>query len=422
MSVPLRVVELAQASDTGLVRGHNEDRFTAAPPLLAVADGMGGALAGEVAAAVAVQSLEALAADVSADDLQAAIEGANREIRAMAEANPAQAGMGTTLTAVLLRDGRAEIVHVGDSRAYLLRGGELRRLTEDHSLVNELVRRGELAPEDAERHPHRNVITRALGAEPVVEVDRLEVELADGDVLLLCTDGLTAYVPEGVVRETVATTPGLQDAANALIGRANAAGGPDNTTVVLARIGHDNPPGAAAGELTLPMPAVGDTAEIPVVERTAERPIRSVRVPDSPRPAPPARVLQRVTKRRSRRGPIIAVVAVVLLLVAGGVAWAASRTYVVEVAPDGTLRVAHGFPWSPLGVDLSRPWQDTGVQAAAVRAAEPGTLSRAARGQGEAVAIAVRLVWRYGMPAVTPLAPPPPPPPARRAPRRPAGA
>jgi protein phosphatase len=418
VSSPLRVVELAQASDTGLVRGHNEDRFTAAPPLLAVADGMGGAQAGEVAASVAVQSLEALAADVNADDLQAAIEAANREIRSMAEANPAQAGMGTTLTAMLLRDGRAKIVHVGDSRAYLLRGGELRRLTEDHSLVNELVRRGELAPEDAERHPHRNVITRALGAEPVVEVDRVEVELADGDVLLLCTDGLTAYVPESVVRETVATAPGLQDAADALIGRANAAGGPDNTTVVLARMGCDGPQGSRAVETTLAMPAVGDTAEIPAVQRAAERPIRSVRVPESPRPAPPARVLQRVSKRHSRRGPIIAVVTAVLLLLAGGVAWAASRTYVVEVAPDGTLRVAHGFPWSPLGIDLSRPWQSTGVQAAPVRAAEPGALAREARGQGEAVEIAVRLVWRYGMPTVTPLAPPPPSTRTARAPRR----
>lgn len=423
MIAPLRAVEIAQATHTGLVRGHNEDRYTASPGLLAVADGMGGALAGEVAAGIAVERLEGLAADVSLDQLQTAVENANGEIRAMALANPSQSGMGTTLTALLVRDERAQLVHVGDSRAYLLRGGELRRITDDHSLVNELVKRGEIAAEDAERHPHRNVITRALGAEPTVDVDRVEVALADDDVILLCTDGLTSYVPESAVLEILTSQTSIQGAADALVERANAAGGSDNTTVVLARIGRVDAKPQATTTRTMPMPTVGDTAEIPAVERTAERPIRSVRVPASPRAAPPARVLQQVGRRRSRKGPIAIAVVAVLLLMAGGVAWAASRTYVVEAGPEGTVRVAHGFPWSPLGVDLSRPWQDTGVSAEAVRAADAVALSRDARGQGEAVRIAVRLVWAHGLPTVTPLTAPPPPPPAPRQPaRRPAPA
>jgi PPM family protein phosphatase len=452
MSAPLRVVELARASDTGLVRGHNEDRFTAVPPLLAVADGMGGAQAGEVAAQVAVDRLEALGEPTDPDRLRAAVEDANREIREMAAANPTQAGMGTTLTAALLRDGRAELVHVGDSRAYLLRDGALHQITDDHSLVAELVRRGELAPEQAERHPHRNVITRALGAEPEVVVDRVDVDLAEDDVLLLCTDGLTAYVSEALVLEVLAAATSLQEAADRLVESANRAGGVDNTTVVLARIGRVDP-AAVAPTLAMPAVAAADgeapadaTAEIPVpvgdaaeadeapappaedapVDEPAEtraadapdeepetepRPIRMVRVPDSPRPAPPARVLERVSQRRSRVGPILIGVVILLLLVGGGVAWIGSRTYFVETAGDGTVRVAHGFPWSPLGIDLSGPWQETGVGAAAVRAAEPGALDRSARGQGEAVELAARLTWRYGTASVTPLTAPPPPPP-----------
>lgn len=409
MNAPLTVVELARASHTGLVRGHNEDRFMATPPLIAVADGMGGAQAGEVAAATAVERLEALGGEVDAGALRGAVEDANRRIRAMAEANPAQAGMGTTLTAALIRDGHADLVHVGDSRAYLLRGGELRRLTEDHSLVAELVRRGELAPDEAERHPNRNVITRALGAEATIEVDQIGLDLQDGDVLLLCTDGLSAYVPEDEVRDIVATAPRLQQAADALVARANRAGGIDNTTVVLVRLGRVDPAALAATqavpavEATQPLPAqppAGPGEERP---RAAERAIRTVRVPASPRPAPPARVLERVDGRRSRRGPIAVGVAAALLLLAGGVVWIGSRTYFVEAAPDGTVRVSHGFPWSPAGVDLFEPWQGTGVAAADVRAADPGVLDRSARGQGEAVELAARLVWRFGVPDIEPL-------------------
>ena len=145
--------------------------------------------------------------------------------------------MGTTLTAALLADGRLDVVHVGDSRAYLWRDGELRQLTEDHSVVAELVRRGSLSAEDAEHHPHRNVITRALGAEPDVVADTVSEALRDGDVVLLCSDGLSSYVPERDIAAVLAEAGSLREAAAALVERANAAGGTDNVTVVLARAG-----------------------------------------------------------------------------------------------------------------------------------------------------------------------------------------
>jgi protein phosphatase len=237
----LKPVELSARSDVGRVRAHNEDRYLAAPPLLAVADGMGGAQAGEVAAGVAVEHLEGLGPEPSPHALRAAIVEANEAIRRMAAEDPERAGMGTTVTAALLGDGgRLELMHVGDSRAYLLRAGELRQLTEDHSVVAELVRRGSIAPEEAEVHPQRNVITRALGAEDGVEVDRTEVSLEPGDVIVLCTDGLCGYVSDEVIRRRLTESATLEDAAAALVEDANAAGGVDNVTVILARVGADD--------------------------------------------------------------------------------------------------------------------------------------------------------------------------------------
>jgi serine/threonine protein phosphatase PrpC len=234
----LRHLELSVRSDTGRVRAHNEDRYLVSPPLLAVADGMGGAQAGEVAAEVAVEHLQALERPLAAARLRTAIEEANELIRRMAAEDPNRAGMGTTVTAALLGDdGRLELLHVGDSRAYLLRRGELRQLTDDHSVVAELVRRGTLAPEEAESHPQRNVITRALGAEPEVLVDHGQVPLEPGDIILLCTDGLSAYVPEQEIRRVLVDSPTLEEAARALVEDANQAGGVDNVTVLLARVG-----------------------------------------------------------------------------------------------------------------------------------------------------------------------------------------
>jgi serine/threonine protein phosphatase PrpC len=230
----VEVPEHAALSDVGLEREGNEDSYLDRPPLFVVADGMGGAQAGEVASAMAV---EALARAGSPGALQGAIEEVNADILARSKEDSSLAGMGTTLTAAWVDGGTLTLAHVGDSRAYRMRDGELVQLTEDHSLVGGLVRMGELTPAEAQRHPQRSVILRAVGVAPEVEVDVAEHELADGDVYLLCSDGLSGMVRDEVIRETLAMDSSLVDAADLLVALANASGGHDNITAVLFRIG-----------------------------------------------------------------------------------------------------------------------------------------------------------------------------------------
>jgi protein phosphatase len=399
----LALVELADLSDTGRVRHHNEDRSLGRPPVIAVADGMGGAKAGEVAAQLAVEEVARLEEPVAAADVRDAVGRANAAIRRMARDDPDKSGMGTTFTAAMLDDGRLDVVHVGDSRAYLWRDERLRQLTEDHSVVAELVKRGSISPEDAENHPHRNVITRALGAEAEVVVDTFSEYLRDGDVVLLCSDGLSSYVAQDTIAEVLGDAVTLADAAKALVERANRAGGTDNVTVVLARVGV-----VGEGES-------GSTAEVPVVAAGAAAgdPASTVEMKvlggvhgaaGTARGGTAAagrkpRVLQPVPRRRRLRlRPALAVAAVVLALVIGAVAWIASRTFVVEESAGGNVQVVNGLPFDVLGIDLASDWQDTSISAEAVRGSDPGALDAAARGQGEAVELAAGLVWRFGVP------------------------
>ena len=412
VEAPLALVEVAHLSDTGRVRHHNEDRSLASADLLAVADGMGGAKAGEVAAQVAVDSVARLGAAASADDVRAAIERANRAIRRMARDDADKSGMGTTMTAAILRDGRLDIVHVGDSRAYLWRGSTLSQITEDHSVVAELVRRGSITPEEAEHHPHRNVITRALGAEAEVTPDVMSTDLLEGDVVLVCSDGLSSYVSEAAIAEVLGASATLAEAARSLVKRANDAGGVDNVTVVLGRVGVRAPH------------ASGDTVEAPILAGRDGHapPTGEMRVLGGVHghagaeragsgPAPPPKVLERAGRRRSRAVPVLVGTLVLLAVVVGGVAWVASRTYTVDAGSGGTVLVSHGLPVSLLGRDLSVDWQDTGVRVDAVEAGDPGALSSAARGQGEAVELAAGLVWRYGLGAAPDVSAPPAPTP-----------
>ena len=233
----MRIGRAYGVTDTGRRRLRNEDAFICEPPLFAVADGMGGARAGEVAARLAAAALEEAGAEArGAHGITALIVEANRRIWERALADPATAGMGTTVTAALVDTGSGTVAigHVGDSRAYLLREGALEQLTTDHSLVAELVSSGVLTPEEAERHPQRSAITRALGTEPTVEVEVLTISGQPNDLYVLCSDGLpTMLTDEEIVaaleeahREPVA-------AAEALVAAANAHGGEDNITVVL---------------------------------------------------------------------------------------------------------------------------------------------------------------------------------------------
>ncbi|MFM9022226.1 MAG: Stp1/IreP family PP2C-type Ser/Thr phosphatase [Solirubrobacterales bacterium] len=235
----LRVGEHFERTDTGRQRRVNEDAFHARAPLFAVADGMGGAQAGEVASGTAV---ETIAAGIPADGrtveerLAVAVREANGRIHDLSVSDDERAGMGTTLTAAWVGEKEVTLVHVGDSRCYRWREGRLERLTDDHSLVEEMVRQGRLTPEEAAIHPQRSIITRALGPEADVEPDTLTVPARGDDLFLLCSDGLTSMIGEDEIAEVLASTGSLEVAGRALVDRANEAGGRDHITVVLFRL------------------------------------------------------------------------------------------------------------------------------------------------------------------------------------------
>jgi len=239
----MSVVRSFGDTNAGRKRRRNEDSFVCRPPLFAVADGMGGAQAGEIASSLAAAAvaggLNGAEAPQDAEQLVVdLIQEANRAVHDRATNDASASGMGTTLTVALARgDDVVAIGHVGDSRAYLLRDGSLEQLTDDHSLVAELVRRGELSPEEAEVHPQRSVITRALGTDPDVDVDVFSVEARSGDVFLLCSDGLSTMVDSDRIAEIVERNRGnLEAATRALIKAANDGGGEDNITAVLFEI------------------------------------------------------------------------------------------------------------------------------------------------------------------------------------------
>lgn len=223
----------AAATDTGGRRSINEDGYFADGSVFAVADGMGGHLAGEVASELAIESLKRMGGANPARALLESFRKANKMIFERAGADEDRHGMGTTLTACIVDGRRLHIAHAGDSRLYRLRGGKLKQLTKDHSLVAQMVEKGHLTPEEAASHPQRSVITRALGAEQKIDVDTKTKEMAPGDRYLLATDGLTAVVDEEEVAEVIAAEGELEAATKRLIELANARGGPDNITVVV---------------------------------------------------------------------------------------------------------------------------------------------------------------------------------------------
>jgi serine/threonine protein phosphatase PrpC len=239
----MRVV-VGVATDIGRVRERNEDSFLVEPPLYAVADGMGGARGGAVASSLALDTVEELLRGGKAS-LAEMIRSANRAVFERSISDRKVSGMGTTLTATTVDEQGAHLGHVGDSRAYLLRAGALRQLTDDHTLVNRMVKAGEITPAEAGTHPHRNVLTRSIGTEPEVVVDENDVPLIDGDRLLLCSDGLTGMVTEPQIQAILETTPDPQEAADRLIKAANRAGGIDNITVVILDI-HEGAEDASA--------------------------------------------------------------------------------------------------------------------------------------------------------------------------------
>jgi serine/threonine protein phosphatase PrpC len=342
----VRIVDHASSSHTGKVRRTNEDSFLDLPPLFVVADGMGGARAGELASRLAVDTFRELppVEDESAEDrLRRTILESNRRVLEHARNDPATAGMGSTVTAVLVDGDRVVLGHVGDSRAYLLRDGALQQLSHDHSLVAELERAGRLTHEEAAVHPQRSVITRALGAGPELEVDTSVVQVRDGDVVLLCSDGLSGLVGDLAIANLLGGGGSLAEGVRRLVRAANDAGGDDNVTAVAFRIGGE------PGELVEgPEDAAPELSERDLSDTLTEADaVPAVRLP------PPEQLLGRAPVRSRRRGRImialatVAVLFVVLAVAAvGGLRWA----HFVGVDPStGKVAVYQGVPF-----DLSR--------------------------------------------------------------------
>jgi protein phosphatase len=321
---------------------------------------MGGAQAGEVASRMAVETLgRGLpdGADPPQELLAARIEEANEQIHERSRSDADRAGMGTTVTAVYVGADEAAIAHVGDSRAYRLRDGRLERLTDDHSLVEEFLRQGKLSPEEARDHPQKSIITRALGPEPEVEVDRQTVPLRDGDVFLLCSDGLTSMIEEDDIERVLQAGGALDAVGRELIRAANEAGGRDNITVVLFRVADVDGDAAAATRehqtTSAGTPAAPRTDDVRAAVATAEREATEARAERRvARPRAPA-----PTPKRRRRMPGWAKAVVVALIVLTPIViglWVASQA-VYFIGTDDGARVAvfRGLPYDlPLGLDL----------------------------------------------------------------------
>ena len=228
-------------TDTGRRRRRNEDAYVCEPPLFAIADGMGGAQAGEVASRLAAAALKESRADAGGEHrIYDLIQEANRRVYARSSTDPKTSGMGTTITVALVENGNVAFGHVGDSRAYLIRDGHMEQVTEDHSLVNELMKSGKLSREEAETHPQRSVITRALGTDPDVDADTFTIEAKAGAVFLLCSDGLTSMVDDREILRLVGEKRGdLDELVKALIKAAHKGGGEDNITVVAFEIAEE---------------------------------------------------------------------------------------------------------------------------------------------------------------------------------------
>jgi PPM family protein phosphatase len=394
----LRISEHWEESDLGRQRQGNEDNLFVRAPLFVVADGMGGAQAGEVASEMAVESFTPGLPDGDpGEGLVRIIENANRAIHDRSRSEAKTAGMGTTVTAAYVGEQEVTIAHVGDSRAYLLRDGDLVRLTRDHSLVGELVARGKLTEEQAEMHPQRSVITRALGSEPDVEVDVHVYQAKAGDVFMVNSDGLTSMVPEARVKEILEGAPALEEAGKELIAAANDAGGRDNITVILFRL-EEIDGGARSGDESetteyetwegealegprqgVTRPEATDEAEAEY-RRTGTMALSAVRPRAEPIEEPPPRTapLPPAARKRRRRIPGPVIFAALLLAIVLAALWTATRAvYFVGVdRTTGIVTIYRGLPYElPLGIDLYSRDYTSGVRLEQVPATRRGTFT-----------------------------------------------
>ena len=378
----LRVAEEAHRSDPGRQRNANEDAYYARSPLFAVADGMGGAQAGEVAARLAAEAFEPTTRGEESPEayLRAIVRAANARIHRLAQADSSRSGMGTTLTAALVEGDEVSFAHVGDSRAYLLRDSELKLLTSDHSLVEELRRSGRLTDQQAEDHPQRSIITRALGPEREVEVDTMTYRARPGDVYLLCSDGLTTMVREERITEVLAASESLDEAVALLVREANEAGGRDNITVVAFRLDEARAPAEAPDDATLIGPAAeeaGLTAEqVAAAGRERRR---------EPVAAAPSRAS--VRRRRMVAGAkVLAAIAVTVGLAFAAV-YGVRQIYFLGSDGGGRLALYRGLPYDlPFDIALYSEVYAAPVQVTSIPAdRRDSALDHTLRFHGDAV-------------------------------------
>jgi serine/threonine protein phosphatase PrpC len=396
----LRIAEHAGTTDVGRQRSTNEDSLFVQPPYFAVADGMGGAKAGEVASRLAVEVLEEELArhpdDPPEAQLSQALQEANKRIFELSTDDESRRGMGTTVTAACVRDREVSLGHVGDSRAYRLREGDLEQLTRDHSLVAELQRSGQLSAEAAEHHPQRSIITRALGPEPDVEVDTYTVPGREGDVFLLCSDGLTGMVSDDEMASIVRRAGSLDDAAENLVRAANQSGGKDNITVVLFSLADEGNGGATA-------PAADETiagglSAADLEDDTSERPAPVAvaapaetasppPLPRSPRSEPAPRPRRRSARRRAVGAFKLLLGLAAVAAVIAGLYVASRQVYFVGTNDAGLVTLYRGVPYDlPLGLKLYEARYASGVPVGAIpRSRRSRVLDHHLRGRGDAV-------------------------------------
>jgi serine/threonine protein phosphatase PrpC len=379
----------AVRSDVGLLREGNEDSAYAGPRLLAVADGMGGHAAGEVASAVAISALADLDDNLPASELQialsTAVAHANQILHDMVSADPSITGMGTTLTAMLWSGSKVALCHIGDSRAYLLSGDEFRQITHDHTLVQSLVDDGRISPDEAATHPQRSLLLRALDGTSEAEPDLSIREAHLGDRYLLCSDGLSGVVSEETLHRTLAAVADPEDAVRQLVELAIRGGGPDNITCIVADVvdsttapsppNHVSVLAGAASNGGRPMIRTDSPAAR--AHQLAQTAPQAAIVVDHEGPAPRIVHDEQDTEPPRRRWPIVTSVFVLLLaVVVGGLylGWRYTQDQYYVGADGGQVAIFQGINQSVAGINLSHVHQRTGIPLTGVPTQDLSTI------------------------------------------------